>query len=107
MKPNFLLALMAMMRPMHLEPSKKQATKKGFGHKKKEIRKLNHIRHVSQTNNERVVAGRAKKLGITSEVYRLLFPKGYSNHEEALSFNSWRSEWRRYRNLNRSAVLSK
>jgi len=107
MKPNFLLALMDMMKPRRLEPSKKQATKKNYKHAKKEPRKLNHIRTVSMTQHERVVAGRAAKLGVTSEVYKLLFPKGYSNHEEALSFDSWHSEWRRYRNLNRSAILSK
>ena len=75
MKPNFLLALMDMMKPRHLEPSKKQATKKNYKHTKKEPRKLNHIRTVSMTQHERVVAGRAAKMGVSPETYVLLTRK--------------------------------
>ena len=74
MKPNFLLALMDMMKPRRLEPSKKQATKKNYKHEKKEPRKFIpiRIRTVNMTQHERVVAGRAKKMGVSPETYTLL-----------------------------------
>jgi hypothetical protein len=75
MKPNFLLALMDMMKPRRLEPSKKQATKKNYKHEKKEPRKFNHIRTVRMTQHERVVAGRAAKIGVSPETYVLLTKK--------------------------------